>query len=283
MSKQKVLIVGAGGETGKHILNALIADESLVSILLSCGGRSSLSCHISSSSTSSVVDSDGHQDVVCFIRTTSEDKPSTQNIRNRGVKTAVGELTGPKQDLVALLSGFDTVICCLSPVSLREQIPVIDAAIEAGVKRFVPCHWGTPSARGVLALKDVKEEIDDYIFRHRLGFTVIDVGFWYQASIPRVPSGKFDKAIFVPIGEVYAGGSAPNMLIDARDVGAITAEIIKDERTLNKKVIAYAEVLSQNQIHKIIEDKTGESLELRTVRKLPAFTRFRNAELDLEI
>lgn len=184
---------------------------------------------------------------------------------------------------MVLLKDIDTVISCLSPSSLKEQIPLVDAALEAGVKRFAPCHWGTPSARGVLALKDVKEEIDDYIFRHRQGFTVIDVGFWFQASVPRVPSGKFDSAIFVPIDEVYAGGSAPNMLIDARDVGRITAEIIKDERTLNKRVIAYAEVLSQNQIQKIIEDKTGESLELKTVRKFFPVITFMNAELDLEI
>lgn len=51
------------------------------------------------------------------------------------------------------------------------------------------------------------------------------------------------------------------MLIDKRDVGRITILIIMDERTLNKRVTVYGEVLSQNEIHAMIEDKTGEKLD----------------------
>lgn len=168
-----------------------------------------------------------------------------------------------------MLQGIDTVISCMSPMALKDQIPLVDAAVQAGVKRFAPCNWATPSARGgILDLKDVKEEVNDHIFQHRLGFTIIDIGFWYQASIPRVPSGKFDSAIVMPINDVYADGVTPNMLIDVRDVGKITAQIIKDQRTLNRRVIAYGEVLSQNVIHEIIEDKTKERLELTVVRRL---------------
>ncbi|THY51391.1 isoflavone reductase family protein [Aureobasidium pullulans] len=85
--------------------------------------------------------------------------------------------------------------------------------------------------------------IDDDSF---LGYTIVDVGFWYQASIPRVPSGRFDRAIFMPLNDVYSGGFTPNMLIDARDVGKIVVRIIKDERTLNKRVIADTE--AQNRL-----------------------------------
>jgi len=83
--------------------------------------------------------------------------------------------------VVELLAGIDIVICCVSPPAIREQILLIDAAARAGVARFVPCNWGTPSARGgILALRDIKEEVHDHIFRQKLGFTIIDVGFWYQ-------------------------------------------------------------------------------------------------------
>jgi hypothetical protein len=46
----------------------------------------------------------------------------------------------------------------------------------------------------------------------------------------------------------------------------VIAEIIKDERTLNKKIIAYGEVLSQSEINTVVETKTGEKLELNHVR-----------------
>lgn len=57
----------------------------------------------------------------------------------------------------------------------------------------------------------------------------------------------------------------PNMLIDARDVGRITVELLKREDTLKKKVIAYGEVMSQNEIHRMIEARTGEELVLTYV------------------
>lgn len=177
-----------------------------------------------------------------------------------------GDLSGPIQEIVALLQGIDTIISAIFPLNVADQIPLINAAVQAGVKRFVPCNWGPPAARGgIMELRDLKEEVHDHIFRQRLGFTIIDVGFWYQASFPRVPSGKFDYAAFFPINELYAGGTAPNMLIDKRDVGRITVKIIKDERTLNKRVYAYGDLLSQNEIHAIIEEKTGEKLELTYV------------------
>ncbi|THX01021.1 isoflavone reductase family protein [Aureobasidium pullulans] len=183
-------------------------------------------------------------------------------IRERGTATVTAELDESIEELITLLQDIDTVISCMSPASMKLQIPLIDAAVKAGVKRFLPCNFGTPSARGILALRDVKEEFHDHVFRQKLGFTIIDVGFWYQASIPRVPSGRFDSAIFMPLNDVYSGGSTPNMLIDARDVGKMVARIIKDERTLNKRVIAYGDVMSQNEISDCIEDKTGEVLEL---------------------
>jgi hypothetical protein len=199
------------------------------------------------------------------VRTSSKEKQSTQQLKERGIPIVTGELEDPIETLTALLRGIDIVICSMSPAALKLQIPLVDAAVAAGVKLFLPCNFGTPVARGILATRDAKEEVHDHIFRHHLGFTIVDTGFWYQANIPRVPSGKFDNAIFMPAKEVYAGGLTPNMLIDARDVGRIVVRVLKDKRTLNKRVMAYGAVLSQNQTHEIIEDKTGEKPELTQV------------------
>jgi hypothetical protein len=161
------------------------------------------------------------QELTCFVRSSSKDKATTKELKNRGIKVVVGDLNDPIKTLVTHLQHIDTVICSISPLALKDQIPLIEAAVKAGVKRFVPCDFGTPCARGVLDLRDVKESIHDLILRHHLGFTFIDVGFWYQASIPRVPSGRFDTAIFMAANEIYAGGSMPNMLIDVRDMGKV--------------------------------------------------------------
>ncbi|KAK3620778.1 hypothetical protein LTR56_023190 [Elasticomyces elasticus] len=39
----------------------------------------------------------------------------------------------------------------------------------------------------------------------------------------------------MPMNEVYIGGSAPNMLIDAQDTGKITARLIEDARATGKR------------------------------------------------
>jgi len=51
-------------------------------------------------------------------------------------------------------------------------------------------------------------------------------------------------------------------------LAGFTVRFLKDGRTLNKRVIAYGEVLSQNEIHTIIERATAEKLELTEVNIL---------------
>ncbi|KAF4625514.1 hypothetical protein G7Y89_g12653 [Cudoniella acicularis] len=203
MSKQKVFLVGATGETGSSILEALIEDGSF--------------------------------DITCFIRTVSAGKPAVQQLRDRGLKVVTGNFFGPIEEITALLQGINTVISTIFPLDVAEQIPLIDASVQAGVKRFLPCNWGTPSPRGgIMDIRDLKEEVHDHIFRQHLGFTIIDVGYWHEATFPRVPSGKFDYAAFLPINEVYAGGTVPNMLMDKRDVGRITAKLSRTSVLLIK-------------------------------------------------
>jgi hypothetical protein len=94
------------------------------------------------------------------------------------------------------------------------------------------------------------------------------VGFWYQLSIPRVPSGKLDYALVLPLNEVFGDGDAPNLLIDKRDIGVFVAKIVGDERTINQKVVCYGQELSQNEIVKIVGEKSGEKLEITHVSPL---------------
>lgn len=94
-----------------------------------------------------------------------------------------GNLSVPVHSLIPLHRGIDIVISAIFPLDARDQIPLIDAASQAGVKRFLPCNWGTPSARGgIMDLRDLKKDAHDHLFRVRLGFIIIDVGYWYQSS-----------------------------------------------------------------------------------------------------
>lgn len=45
--------------------------------------------------------------------------------------------------LVKALKGQDAVVSAIAGAALLEQIKIVDAAIEAGVKRFIPSEYGT--------------------------------------------------------------------------------------------------------------------------------------------
>jgi hypothetical protein len=65
----------------------------------------------------------------------------------------------------------------------------------------------------------------------------------------------------VPLNAIHGEGTAPNILTDLRDIGRFVARIIPDGRTLNKYVYTIGEALSENEIHHIVEEVSGEKLE----------------------
>lgn len=93
-----------------------------------------------------------------------------------------------------------------------------------------------------------------------LPYTVIDVGWWYQIAMPKVPSGRADYALMSEFG-IVGDGSKPLALTDLRDIGRYVAKIIVDPRTLNKSVFAYSELLTQQQVYDVVERVSGEKLD----------------------
>lgn len=111
-----------------------------------------------------------------------------------------------------------------------------------------------------------KEDVLDHIKKIYLPYTVIDVGWWYQLTSPKVPSGRLDYALIAPSEGLFGGGTLPSALTDSRDIGRYVAKIIADPRTLNKMVFAYNEVLTQRQVYETVERLSGEKLEYNYVR-----------------
>lgn len=64
---------------------------------------------------------------------------------------------------------------------------------------------------------------------------------------------------------VAGDGDIPSALTDSRDIGRWVARIIADERTLNKQVFAYNEVMSPNQVRDLFERLSGEKIEYNSV------------------
>ncbi|KAF9777023.1 hypothetical protein IL306_004709 [Fusarium sp. DS 682] len=234
----KVVIGGASGETGTSIVNALLASPDQF-------------------------------EVTALVRPESASKSVYEDLAKRNVAIKPVDFKDIKA-VTPLLVGADVVISCLTLLQKAEEDALIDASHAAGVGRFVPSFFATVCPRGILLLRDMKEELLDKCKRLYLPYTVIDVGWWYQSSLPAVPSGKLDAKLGVPDMIIGADGNVPYAATDLADIGKYVARIIADPRTLNKMVLAYGEVTTQNKVWGYVEELTGEKIPKKYLSKKEA-------------
>ncbi|WAO87199.1 NmrA domain-containing protein [Fusarium falciforme] len=255
MTSVKVAIVGATGETGASIVDGLLGSPAT------------------------------KFEATALARPESLEKPADTELKKRGVKVVPADLKGPQDTLVSLLSGIDVLISAIFFGSLADEIPLADAAKRAGVKRFVQSAFMVViPPRGVVDFREKKEDILNYIQKLRLPYTYIDAGWWYQLTLPRLPSGRLDYALPVYSSEPRLGvdGNVPSALADIRDVGRYVARVIADPRTLNKRVHVYNEVLTRNQVYDLVERLSGEKLERKYITEEEITSRIHEARSDLE-
>ncbi|KAM0369848.1 hypothetical protein ACHAPY_010872 [Fusarium culmorum] len=223
----KVAILGATGQNGSSIVNGLLASTET------------------------------RFDITALVRPSSLKKSNVIELQGKGVSIMSFSINDPEDDLAAQLKGIDVlIVCCL----LDETI-LANAAKKAGVKRYIPCFYATVMPRGVKSLRDNKDTILDHIQRLHLPYTVIDVGWWYRISLPRLPSGRIDRNLFLYNSAIGGSGDIPSARTDSRDVGIYVARIITDPRTLNQKVFAYTELLTQHELYDAVEKRTAKEID----------------------
>jgi saccharopine dehydrogenase-like NADP-dependent oxidoreductase len=105
-ASQKVIIVGATGNLGPHLVSA--------------------------------IDSDPHFQVSILCRDSSDCSKIAQHIPVH----RVNNYDASDANLVEILTGQDVVISAIGAQAVLQQKPIIDAAVKAGVKHFVPSEYG---------------------------------------------------------------------------------------------------------------------------------------------
>lgn len=104
---------------------------------------------------------------------------------SRGVKVRHADVTDCN-DLIPALEGTDYLVSCVPLIATESQYPLIWAAREAGVERFVPSEFGaiyeweqslpTPTLHRAIARQKVF--IRKVIELAGLDYTIIPAGFW---------------------------------------------------------------------------------------------------------
>lgn len=97
------------------------------------------------------------QRLAASVRADSMDKPQVSKLRDIGVEIrAFDWQTARPSELDKHFEGVETVIstCYYSKPAILGQKALVDAAKRSGIKRFIPCDFGTPAPPGIMDLRD---------------------------------------------------------------------------------------------------------------------------------
>lgn len=231
---KNILVVGATGNLGPHIIKALVNDNHNVSALL---------------------------------RSSSISDPSkTTPLTDQGVTLIEGSLEDV-DSLECACQEKDTIISCAGADQIMNQIPLAKAATDAGVERFVPSEFGLDTIAvgpGSCDLFDAKIEVQKQIRTMDIGFTPIYTNgfmeFWATGFGQLGPQSPPEKV------QVYGDGNTQAQITALADIGRYTSLIIDDPKTLNNDVLISTNNSSQNEMISLWQEISGKTVEKEQVK-----------------
>ena len=117
-----------------------------------------------------------------------------------------------------------------------------------------------------LILSRQKLGIREYVKDLGIGYTIIDVGWWWQFCLPlplRSGASAYAKAHSWTIN---GDGKHRNLGTNLDHIGTWVARIIVDPRTLNQAVIVWEDEVDINVAHEIGERESGDGDALKAKR-----------------
>lgn len=147
------------------------------------------------------------------------------------------------ETLAGILKGCDTLVVAIraNVKSIREKEPkILDAALKAGVKRFVPDEFGVHTLSveyGDGTLFDAKKDMHKKIFKSGIDWTFVYNGVIFDYLIPNFR--MWDK--ITTFGDINIELATH----DLEDIVTIAAMAITDDRTVNRAVQICANKITQ--------------------------------------
>ncbi|KJJ31203.1 hypothetical protein AFLA70_544g000870 [Aspergillus flavus AF70] len=229
MRSTQIALAGATGNLGIPILKALLDAEYHVTVLSRIGGNSSkLNPH-----------------------------------PNQTIKEA--DFTSV-QSLIPALQDVDVVVSCLATSAIGSQNPLIDAAVAAGVKRFIPAEFGMDSLNPlsvqlpVCAPKAATQKylLDKSNHHPEFTFTSIANGLFLDWCL--------ETGIILDLKQhtatLYNGGGVPFSATKLADVAKGVLGVIEHQvETANRVVYIHSALVTQNRLIQYAKDKDGKAWE----------------------
>lgn len=234
MTAPSILLFGATGNIGQHILRAIITSKSNFS-----------------------------QISIFTSPTTVQSKaPFIASLTNSNVHVLMGDVTS-RSDVVKACQGYDVVISAVGRGVIASQIELISWIKEAGVKWFFPSEYGTDIKYGPKSKDEkphqAKLKVRENLEKSGLDYTYVVVGPYPEMFLKSVlppEYGSFDvkekKAVLLGDGEEKVGFTA------MPDVGKfVVAALLHPEVSKNRALIVNSFTTTPHEIVKEFEKQTN--------------------------
>lgn len=193
------------------------------------------------------------------------------------------------------MQGIETVIATIGggdSSSADTQKAIIDAAVEAGVKRYVPSEFGGDLSHPLskpVPIYGARYQVLDYlrskVEEDAITSTVFLVGAFLEFGLKTEFLGYDFKSKTAIIQD---GGNIPVSFSSSRTVArAIIGALTHFEETKNKSIRIHDAVLTQNELLALIEKSSGEKWKVEQVSTLAlrdaAIEKLQRGEVDFEV
>lgn len=188
----------------------------------------------------------------------------------------------PIDQLVDAFKGQDALISTLPGRPYTVHLRMIDAAIQAGVKRFIPTEYGNntcAAAAELVALYEDKAKVAAYLKSKEhtgLTWTAVHTGQFFDWGIE---SGWLDYHLKDKRVTIYDSGDKKWSTSTLGTASAAVAKVLlKPEETKNKPIFVASFTVSQRQVLNELEKATGTTWKVERMSSVDALKKA--AELD---
>ena len=226
---KNVIILGAGGNLGPVVLEALTSDGHFtVSILSRKSSKSTFPSDIK-------------------VHTIDDDYPEAQ--------------------LLEAFKGQDAVVSLIAGFHVKQEIAIIDAAIKAGVKRFLPSEFGgnmdNPKMREALPFFSAKFEVTEHLRKQEskgMTWSGIVTGPFFDWGLK---TGFLGFDLSSQKATIYDDGKGRFGTTNVATIGlAVARTLHKLKETTNRHVYIASTTTSQSEVLVSLEKATGKKWDV---------------------
>ncbi|KAM0542851.1 hypothetical protein ACHAPJ_012574 [Fusarium lateritium] len=167
-----------------------------------------------------------------------------------------------ESDLIDALRGQDAVISTLGVEGFGEQQKVVDAAVQAGVRRFLPSEFSSssedPAVLQLMPLFEQKKNLVEYLKSKEndgLTWTGLATGLLFDWGLA---NGFLGYDLEKRTAMIWDDGNKKFTLINQKQLARAVVSILEHpQETANCYLCVYSVETTQNEILAALEEATG--------------------------